>query len=410
MIQSFEKYLNDTAKLTRGCLLVLMLTTAYFTYSGAEMVLVAEGGGLMERSAALVYAVGVSSMMYLFWHHAMRIVPSLPTLRQWSLGMGVSLVGAVAILGISSWLNVLAMGGAQAQKIQFINTLTQYEQTTDAFLARMGAAASFRANLVQAEAELNGWAEREATTGAVSGYAGTGTVHAALTGTAGQMDSLVRTLDAALAEGERLGEQARASLAQLREIAGSRQPVAARVSAFADESDRLRSTLLAIGNLGIADALARELGRAAGSIGALTPSAGSATIAQAQSEALAQVQQIMSEITLPLAEDARDMSTLPMPDLPENTRLSTVRAVWVHAGDLVPYWAGGIGLDLMPLVLILFLSLLRMAVQPLSADTGSDHESDHLTLGEIKQAMAGLDSIYGRRDKKGDGKPTMRKT
>lgn len=396
MYSSYRAYIELTERLTAGLLLFLMAATAFYTFRGASVVLASDGGGVMDRLASMVYALGVAAMTYLFWRHAMNIVPAMTNWRDWLRAFAVLVLGACAIVATSSWLNVMALAGAEVQKIELHRTITRFETAHDAFARRLSTTAALRGSLTQGARDLHGWAEAEAAHGAISGFSGRGSVHAALTASAGQMAGVAGTLDEGLAEAEALAGRARDHLAAMRAMADSQAPLGQRLNDFASEADRLRSALVAMGTMDLAGTVARDMERIGGPAVSMEPSARSQAIARAQSSALGKVESIKASIAGPIADAAGRMSETSMPDVPLYRRTSTVRAVWDQAGQLVPYWAGGVALDLMPVLLILFLSVLRRALHPKTQTDDRDKGVD-MTIREVRRARAAMDELLGRQ-------------
>jgi len=82
-------------------------------------------------------------------------------------------------------------------------------------------------------------------------------------------------------------------------------------------------------------------------------------------------------VAKPVADRAAELGRWPVPNVPKFHRISTVEAVWVHGLSILPLWAGGLALDLMPLVLLLLFRIKRDSAQPHNSGAGNKGNNSH---------------------------------
>ena len=68
----------------------------------------------MSVVAAVAYSTAVSVGIFVFWSYLLRLLPSMRS-AQGYLGLSLAgLIGSLAIVAMSSWLNATALAGAAA--------------------------------------------------------------------------------------------------------------------------------------------------------------------------------------------------------------------------------------------------------------------------------------------------------
>ncbi|SDE99894.1 hypothetical protein [Rhodospira trueperi] len=393
-MEDLKEYMHKQAKFIDGPLVLMMVVTGLFTYLGVESALGSNGSDTMERLSAAAFALGSGTAGFALWKHALHLVPHLPGGKHLFKGLAALLLGLVFIVFLSSYLNVVAIGGANAQRAAMFAAVGDFETALGESEARLSQAAEVRANLANGAGILDNWAQAEATRGALTGHPGKGTVYTAALAAAGQMRTLRKTLDEGLSEGATLAGQARGHLQAMRAVAESETGVPERLGRFATESDRMRSVLVSLNSLELAGALSRDLERLATAETTMAPSARSEAVAEAQQDAVRRLVEITQTVAKPMADRAVELGRWPVPNVPKFHRISTVEAVWVHGLSILPLWAGGLALDLMPLVLLLLFRIKRDSELP--PDDKRRDNGDHLTIGDVKRARAALDDVIGR--------------
>jgi hypothetical protein len=386
---------RKTGREIKGALAVMMVVTALFTYLGAYEALGSEGAGHMARVPAAIFALGSGTAGFIMWTVALGMIPTLPRGKSLLRGLGALALGLLMMVCLSSYLNVVAIGGGDAQRAGMFASVATYEAALGKSQERLAAAASLRPNLLNGAATFEGWAEAERTQGALTGSPGRGTVYSSAMSAAGDMEALADSLDGALGQGQGLVEKAAGHLRAMRAIAEEQGPVPERLGRFAAHSDRLRSILVEINSLDVAGALARDLERLAAEKTTMAPSARGAALADAQAQAVMKLARILNDTAAPLADTARRLATMERPDVPRFERISTVQAVWLHARAIVPLWAGGLALDLMPLILLLLLRIKR------DSDDDTDVPADvaralGMTMADVLAGQKAIDSFMGR--------------
>ena len=110
--KELEGHLAWLDTFTPAALGVLAIASGVYTYIGVTSLL--EDTGAMRFFAAVAYSVAVSVGIFVFWSYMLRLLPSMRTAGGF-IGLTVStMVGSLAIIAMSSWLNAAALAGSAA--------------------------------------------------------------------------------------------------------------------------------------------------------------------------------------------------------------------------------------------------------------------------------------------------------
>ena len=123
--KELEGHLAWLDTFTPAALGVLAIASGVYTYLGVTSLL--EDTGAMSFFAAVAYSVAVSVGIFVFWSYMLRLLPSMRTAGGF-IGLTVStMVGSLAIIAMSSWLNAAALAGSAAVEQHLAQTVQEYQ-------------------------------------------------------------------------------------------------------------------------------------------------------------------------------------------------------------------------------------------------------------------------------------------
>ena len=123
--RELEGHLAWLDTITPAALGVLAVASGIYTYLGVSSLL--EDTGAMSFFAAVAYSVAVSVGIFVFWSYILRLLPSMRSTSGF-LGLTLSmLVGSLAIIAMSSWLNAAALAGSAAVEQHLAKTVQDYQ-------------------------------------------------------------------------------------------------------------------------------------------------------------------------------------------------------------------------------------------------------------------------------------------
>ena len=369
---------------------VLATASGIYTYLGVSGLL--EQTGAMSIFAAVAYSVAVSVGIFVFWSYVMRILPAMSGLSG-RIGLGLSmLLGSLAIVAMSSWLNAAALAGSAAVEQHLATTVQDYQSALERANGNAQAAQGLARDVARARDGFTALSEQEAS-GALSGVGGQGAVYRLLTQKAeelsllqGQIEGQGAGIDAAFAQGNEI-------LSRMRALIVASGPVEQRSVAFAEQSVRLAGVITDLRQMSVAPLVERAANDLAASV-VLPELDRTQTIRDAQNATINSVLEALEQRAETLAAAARAVQALPQPEETTYTPISTADAVIRYAGNFVPSWAGAIAIDLLPAVLVLILAVTQTAIR--EGENRSD-PARAMTLDDLEAAMRALDRIERAR-------------
>lgn len=373
--------------LSGAALGVLATASGIYTYLGVSSLL--DDNGALSVFAALAYSTAVSVGIFVFWSYLMRLVPAVRTAAA-RLGLLVATVlGSLAIVAMSSWLNAAALAGAAAVEQHLAETVQEYQAALERAHANDIAAQSLGRDVARVRQGLADLSEQEAT-GDLSGFAGRGAVFRLLRQKSEELAALEAQIAAqeplvadAFTEGNRI-------LSRMRALTVERGRIEPRSVEFSEEAVRLAGIIAQLRQLSVAPLVARAAQDLAASV--VLPRLDGATedMRAGQEATIASVLEVLGQRAETLRQAAEAVIALPPPDETVYAPLSAADAVIRYAGDFVPSWAGAIAIDLLPAVLVLILSITQGAIR--SGREGAAVE-DTLTLAELRAALAAVRDV-----------------
>ncbi|CUH44832.1 hypothetical protein [Ruegeria atlantica] len=385
--KELEAHLAWLDTFTPAALGVLAIASGIYTYLGVSSLL--EDNGAVTFFAAVAYSIAVSVGIFVFWSYMLRLLPSMRTASGF-IGLTVStIVGSVAIIAMSSWLNAAALAGAAAVEQHLENTVRDYqaalEQAHD--IALSGQALG--REVERARQSFEELAELEQS-GDLSGTAGRGAVFRVLT----QKAEELRNLEEQIANQQPLIEdafqQGNEILARMRELTVAPGPVDRRSVQFSEESVKLAGVISRLNQYNVAPLVARAAGDLPSSVVLPELDGRSSEVRDAQSSTINSVLNALDQRGKTLRTAAEEVLEIEPPIETAYNPISSADAVIKYAHNFVPSWAGAIAIDLLPAVLVFVLAITQAAIR--SGKDGMSIE-DTLTLSDLRAAMNAMKDV-----------------
>ena len=252
--KELEGHLAWLETFTPAALGVLAVASGIYTYLGVSTLL--EDTGAMTFFAAVAYSAAVSVGIFVFWSYMLRLLPSMRSSSGF-IGLTIStIVGSLAIVAMSSWLNAAALAGSAAVEQHLENTVRDYqaalEQAHDIALAGQ----TLGREVQRAQEAFAALAEQEKS-GELSGTAGEGAVYRVLrqkTEELGSLGGLITKQQQLIATAYDRGNE---NLGRMRALTVAPGPVEQRSVAFSEESVRLAGVISNLNQYSVASLVAR---------------------------------------------------------------------------------------------------------------------------------------------------------
>ncbi|TMV10403.1 hypothetical protein FGK63_04525 [Ruegeria sediminis] len=385
--KELETHLAWLDTFTPAALGVLAIASGIYTYLGVSSLL--EDNGAVSFFAAVAYSIAVSVGIFVFWSYMLRLLPSMRTASGF-IGLTVStIVGSVAIIAMSSWLNAAALAGSAAVEQHLENTVRDYqaalEQAHD--IALSGQALG--REVERARQSFEELAELEQS-GDLSGTAGRGAVFRVLTQKAEELRNLEDQIAAQQPLIEEAFQQGNENLARMRELTVAPGPVDQRSVQFSEESVKLAGVISRLNQYSVAPLVARAAEDLPSSVVLPELDGRSSDVRDAQSSTINSVLNALDQRSRTLRNAADEVLGLEPPIETAYNPISSADAVIKYAQNFVPSWAGAIAIDLLPAVLVFVLAITQAAIR--SGKDGMSIE-DTLTLSDLRAAMNAMKDV-----------------
>lgn len=385
--KELEGHLAWLDTFTPAALGVLAIASGIYTYLGVSSLL--EDTGAMSFFAAVAYSIAVSVGIFVFWSYMLRLLPAMRSAAGF-IGLTVStLVGSLAIIAMSSWLNAAALAGSAAVEQHLENTVRDYQAALEQSHEIALSGQALGREVQRAREAFEALADQERA-GTLSGTGGEGAVFRVLT----QKTEELRNLEGQIAQQQPLIDTAfadgNAILGRMRALTVAPGPVEQRSVAFSEESVRLAGVIASLNQYGVAPLVARAAQDLPASVVLPELDGRSAAIREAQSSTIGSVLTALDQRSLTLRRAADEVLTLDPPQETAYNPISSADAVIRYAGNFVPSWAGAIAIDLLPGILVFVLAITQAAIR-----NGRDGLSieETLTLADLKAAINAMKDV-----------------
>ena len=385
--KELEAHLSWLDTFTPAALGVLAIASGIYTYLGVSTLL--EDNGAMSFFAAVAYSIAVSVGIFVFWSYMLRLLPSMRSAGGF-IGLTAStMVGSLAIVAMSSWLNAAALAGSAAVELHLDRTVRDYQsalqQAHDIALSGQALGREVR----RAREAFDALADQERS-GQLSGTAGEGAVFRVLTQKTEELGNLEDQIKDQQPLIEQAFEDGNAILGRMRALTVAPGPVDQRSVTFSEESVRLAGVISILNQYSVAPLVARAAQDLPASVVLPELDGRNPSIRNAQSSTIASVLDALDQRSQTLKRAADDMLAMEPPLETAYNPISAADAVIKYAEHFVPSWAGAIAIDLMPAVLVFVLAITQAAIRSGRDGTGIE---ETLTLADLKTAMNAMRDV-----------------
>ena len=385
--KEIEGHLAWLDTFTSAAIGVLAIASGIYTYLGVSSLL--EDTGAMSFFAAIAYSLAVSVGIFVFWSYMLRLLPSMRSTGGF-VGLTVStMVGSLAIVAMSSWLNAAALAGSAAVELHLATTVRSYqaalEKVHDIALSGQALEREVKRSREAFEALAN-----QERSGQLSGTAGEGAVFRVLT----QKVEELHNLEAQISEQQPLIENAfedgNQILGRMRALTVAPGPVEQRSVLFSEESVRLAGLIASLNQYSVAPLVARAAEDLPASVVLPEIDGRNSTIREAQTSTIASILNALDQRSQTLKRAAYEVLQTEPPQETVYSPISSADAVIRYAGNFIPSWAGAVAIDLLPALLVFIQAIAQSAIR-----RGRDGLSieETLTLADLKAAMNAMKDV-----------------
>lgn len=385
--KELEGHLAWLDTFTSAALGVLSIASGIYTYLGVSSIL--EDTGAMSFFAALAYSIAVSVGIFVFWSYMLKLLPAMRSAAGF-VGLTVSLiVGCLAIIAMSSWLNAAALAGSAAVEKHLEITVGKYRDALETSHEIALEAQSLGREVERARQAFADLEEQERT-GGLSGAAGEGAVFKVLKQKREELEGLLKQIEAqapmieeAFAEGQQI-------LGSMRALTVAPGPVEQRSVTFSEESVRLAGVISNLNQYSVAQLVKRAAEDLPASVVLPELDGRSSSVRDAQTATIASVLTALNQRSSSLKKAAEQVLMIPRPQETAYNPISGADAVIEYADSFVPSWAGAIAIDLLPGILVFVLAITQSAIR-----RGRDGLSieETLTLADLKAAINAMKDV-----------------
>jgi len=393
MARELKSGISSLRTTTSASLGILALASGIYTYIGVKGLL--DGSSAFTAAAAVAYSIAVSVGIYVFWTYILRFFPLLRGLDAKIQMIGAMLLGSLAIIAMSSWLNAAALAGSAAVEQHLARIVEEYQKAVEQAHEKALSAQALLPDIRIAAGNFESKAVQERDEGALTGTSGSGTVVQLLSQMASQLKELENQIVNSRDDVASLFEQGTLHLKKMRELVASQGLVAGRSVSFAEEAAQVAAIVAELKQTSVAPAVKRAAENLERSFIAPAPNGGSADLRTRQEQVVESVRETVREQSHVLAAAADSVLNTPDVEAPRFTPISTAEAVLIYWRDFIPSWAGAIAIDLLPMVIVFIQSIVYGAIRrhedPLPIE-------ETMTLKDMETALAALRRIDRYRE------------
>ena len=383
-LQNHLKILDTLASPALG---VLAVASGIYTYLGVSTLL--EDNGAITFFAAIAYSIAVSVGIFVFWSYVLRL---LPAMRSASGRLGLTfatLIGSLAIIAMSSWLNAAALAGSAAVEQHLERTVQEYQIALRRAHDIAISGQSLGREVQRARENFEALAEQESS-GNLSGTAGKGAVFRVLTQKKDELASLEKQIlsqDEPIQEAFTKGNEV---LGKMRALTVAPGPVEERSLIFSEESVRLAAIISRLNQFSAAPLVARSAEDLPASIVLPQLDGRNSDVRQAQSATIKSVLEALDQRSKTLLAAANEVLEMDPPEETAYNPVTSADAVIRYAENFIPSWAGAIAIDLLPGILVFILAVTQAAIRQNQDGLAME---DLLTLAELKASVNALRDV-----------------
>ena len=384
--------------------MLLMMTSmisGFLTYCGISL----DDVVFWDKAISITFSIATGIFVYAFWFVVLKVIPELQTTKELTLAFLVCIPFLAAILGFSSLNNVAGIAGDGSKARVAVAYAEEAQNTYDDWLRQSSSLSTIKIDLKNEIDSYRFRSAAELNRGEYTGHAGPGAVTGALDAIAERLQGVWNSIDTHDNAVNAKDADAKRLLAFIYKAANSDGGEQDRMRAMSKASDELRSILTKHDAGLTASAIVRTLGSLTSEVDIRESFAVDPDVARRQKTALARVRSDISQTVSVIGDTAQTIGDAEPIAIESFVDVSATRAVLVHWREYIGAWAGGIGLDLMPLCIVIFY------VFAMQATTRQERRAAKVLatpLEDVLIALWGADHINNRPDMSGLDSPILK--
>jgi len=362
------------------------LVSWFLTFNGVSL----DDVTFWDKAVSITFSLGTAIGLYVFYWVTLKVIPNLQTPKEIIRAFIICIPFLAAILGFSSLNNVAGLEGKEALNSIILDAPIEAQESVEEALRQANMVIALK---VDFENEINSYQARslsEVQRGEYTGHAGTGAVNGALDGIAGRLigvresiEDFERGIIASEPETRRL-------LDAMNKVAHSDVPRTERIERITALSNELRTVLGRMDARLVAASIVRTLETLPNEVDIRESFARDPDVAERQRAALLRVRSDISQTVASIGGTASDIADMNASIVPAFRDVSASRAVLVKWENHLGAFAGGIGLDIMPLCIVIFYLL---AMQATTERERKVARAMDMPLGDVLTALWGGDIV-----------------
>ncbi len=385
--RELETHLKALEAFTPAALGVLAVASGIYTYLGVSSLLDDEGA--ITVFAAVAYSGAVSVGIFVFWSYLLRLLPAMRNAAGY-LGLSLAtIIGAAAIVAMSSWLNAAALAGSAAVEQHLSKTVQEYQKALGRAFEIANRNLDLQTQVSSARESIEILRDSE-TVGSLSGAPGKGTVYFALKQKAEELAALEEQIGLKNQEIAPAFERGSEILSRMRALTVDSGSVDQRSVLFAEESVRLTGVITELGQLSVASLVRRAAQNLSASVFLAGYDGRTEEMRSKQEMAIGAALGEFQKHSQSLSAQSNIVLALAPPKDTIYTAISRADAVIKYASNFFPSWAGAIAIDLLPGVLVFILAVTQATIRK-GRDGLSIEET--LTLSDLRAAMNAMKDV-----------------
>ena len=391
--KELEVHLEWLDTFTPAALGVLATASGIYTYLGVSTLL--DNTGALSVVAAVAYATAVSVGIFVFWSFLLKLLPAMRNAKGY-LGLGLAaVIGSLAIVAMSSWLNATALAGSAAVEQHLGKTITEYQTALERANFIAVRAQSLQSDIERSAQDFRNLADQEKS-GNLSGKSGTGAIHAVLMQKADELDAISQIVKNKSSIIEDAFQRGNKIITKMQTLKSGDGPVKIRSLKFSEESINLSGVITTLKQVSAAPLVFRAMGDLEKIIRPTLDGSTEAT-RETQADVISQTQEKIQTVASTLRDAAKEIMDEEPPNDTAYTSISSADAVIIYASNFYPQWAGAIAIDLLPALLVFMLAITHAAIRDGRKETNIE---ERMTLSELKVAMAAIKHVEKNLDNK----------
>lgn len=327
--------------------------SGFFTFRGLSL----DAEGFMETAAFAVFAIGIGSLIFAFWHFAFLVLPTLKSPKQRVMGWTGILFGLGFIIWASCMPNLTAGAGRLAKEHHAKQSIVNYEEMRDLQFDNAMSVSGLAVILDGHHMRFDGYQNEEFAKGTFSGSrGGSGAVHLSLKSVRDRMESMrdLASDHVRLASDEY--DKASDSIAEMRRMMNLDKPLSERSRLIAIESDRAFKAITAMNPKTLAVSFERMAKSLPDELVVPRTLSRNSGVAKAQTEAIGRLKEDIKRTARAIGDPSAEIIKASAIAVTRFEPMSGSKAARTYWQQFTPHLIAAFALDMFPLCILLFLT------------------------------------------------------